>query len=270
EYSHDVIFDKALEFIDEHKAEPFFLYLADTIPHANNEAREEGMEVPELGKYASTDWAPGEKGFAAMVDRLDSDVGRLMEKLKEHGIDENTIVFFTSDNGPHKEGGRNPEFFNSNGPLQGIKRALYDGGIRVPMIVRWPGKIKAGSRSEYIGYFADFLPTAAELAGEATPENLDGISFLPALTGDNANQPAHDYLYWEFYEQGSRQAVRFGDWKAIAEPMYSDNIELYNIREDIGEEHNLSKQRPDLVAQARSYIKEAHQPSPLWKIPGKK
>ncbi|MEZ6046360.1 MAG: sulfatase-like hydrolase/transferase [Planctomycetaceae bacterium] len=123
EYSHDVIFDKALEFIDEHKAEPFFLYLADTIPHANNEAREEGMEVPELGKYASTDWAPGEKGFAAMVDRLDSDVGRLMEKLKEHGIDENTIVFFTSDNGPHKEGGRNPEFFNSNGPLQGIKRS---------------------------------------------------------------------------------------------------------------------------------------------------
>ncbi|MCA9039485.1 MAG: arylsulfatase [Planctomycetaceae bacterium] len=270
EYSHDVIVEQMLQFVEKHHAEPFFVYWADTIPHANNEARAEGMEVPDLGPYAETDWAPGEKGFAAMVARLDANVGRLMKKLKELGVDDNTIIFFTSDNGPHKEGGRNPEFFDSNGPLKGIKRELYDGGIRVPMLVRWPSKIKAGSRSQYTGYFADFLPTAAELAGVSAPENLDGLSFVTALTGNPADQPQHKYLYWEFYEQGSRQAVRFGDYKAIVEPMGSNHIEIYNVTEDIGEEQDLAEKRPDLVEQALAYIKEAHVPSPDWKIPQQK
>ncbi|MAT16500.1 MAG: N-acetylgalactosamine-6-sulfatase [Planctomyces sp.] len=270
EYSHDVIFDQMMQFVDDHHKEPFFLYWADTIPHANNEARDEGMEVPDLGQYADRDWTPGEKGFAAMVARLDQHVGELMQRLEELGIDDNTIIFFTSDNGPHKEGGRNPDFFDSNGPLRGIKRALYDGGIRVPMLVRWPGKIEAGSKSDYIGYFADFLPTAAELAGVTAPSDIDGLSFVPTLMGNADDQPEHEYLYWEFYEQGSRQAVRFGDYKAIVEPMYSDNIEIYNVTKNISEEENLARERPDLIKQARSYIKEAHTPSPDWEVPKQK
>ncbi|QDU78341.1 Arylsulfatase [Polystyrenella longa] len=267
EYSHDLIVDRMLQFVDEHHSEPFFLYWADTIPHANNEARDEGMEVPDFGPYADKDWSAAEKGFAAMVTRLDTHVGELMKKLRELRIDDNTIVFFTSDNGPHKEGGRDADFFDSNGPLRGIKRALYDGGIRVPMLVRWPRKIKAGSRSDYIGYFADFLPTAAELTAVTTPEDLDGISIVPELTGHSESQPQHEYLYWEFYEQGSRQAVRFGDYKAIVEPMYSDNMEIYNVTKDIAEQHNLAIHQPELVKRAKSYIKEAHTPSPVWTVP---
>jgi arylsulfatase A-like enzyme len=263
EYSHDLLTREALAFVDAHKDGPFFLYLAYTIPHANNEAGKKGMEVPDYGIYADKDWPDAQKGTAAMISRLDRDIGRLVERLEKHGIDDNTVIFFTSDNGPHREGGNDPDFFDSNGPLRGIKRDLYEGGIRVPMLVRWPGKFVAGQVSDFAGSFADFLPTAAELAGTAPPEVHDGISFVPALLG--TAQKEHDYLYWEFYERGFGQAVRMGRWKAVRNRGKDRPIELYDLAEDLGESHNVAAEHPDVVARAAAALEEAHVPSPLWK-----
>jgi arylsulfatase A-like enzyme len=265
DYSHDLIAEEALRFIDRSKDRPFFLYLSVTLPHANNEARDRGMEVPDMGEYANLDWPEPQKAHAAMISRLDRDVGRVMERLKQHAIDERTIVFFTSDNGPHREGGNDPDFNDSNGPLRGIKRDLYEGGIRVPMIVRWPGRIRAGSVSEHAGYFPDFLPTAAQLAGVESPAGIDGISFLPALTG-RGTQARHDALYWEFYERGGSQAVRMGDWKAVRKPWGGPAIELYNLREDPGETRDVAASHPEVVAAARAAMERAHVPSPLWRV----
>lgn len=266
DYSHDLIVEKALEFIDREKTRPFFLYFAATIPHANNEARAKGMEVPDFSEYASQNWPEPQKRMAAMVSRLDRDVGRILKKLKQYRIDKNTIVFFTSDNGPHREGGNNPKFFNSNGPLRGIKRALYDGGIRVPMIVRWPGKTPRGITSDYSGYFADFMPTAAEIAGLESNFQTDGLSFVDAIFGKKQKQKKHDYLYWEFYEGGSAQAVRMGKWKAVRKPMFGKKVELFDVTTDVGEKHDLANSHPEVVAQALRFMKEAHRPSSLWKV----
>ena len=268
DYSHDLIAEEALAFVDRNQDQPFFLYLAFTTPHANNQARNEGMEVPDYGIYADKDWPEAQKGTAAMISRMDADIGRLMARLKQHGIDENTIVFFTSDNGPHREGGNNPDFFDSNGPLRGIKRALYEGGIRVPMIVRWPGKIAAGAVSNHVGYFGDFLPTAAELAGAPPPENTDGVSFAAELLG-RGDQQQHEYLYWEFYEQGSARAVRMGSYKGVARPFYGE-IELYNLESDLGERNNVADEHPDIVTRMRQIMDAAHVPSPDWRLPGQR
>ena len=224
------------------------------------------MEVPDFGIYADKDWPEAQKGTAAMISLLDSDVGRLMTLLKEQGIDENTIVFFTSDNGPHAEGGNDPDFFDSNGQLRGIKRDLYEAGIRVPMLVRWPGKTPAGTVSNHVGYFGDFMATAAEIATAQVPASLDSISFLPAILGETDWQQEHDYLYWEFYERGSAQAVRMGNWKAVRKPMFGGQIELYNLESDSGEEIDVSEGFPDIVSKARKSMEEAHTPSPLWKV----
>ena len=222
-YMDDLFTSAALNFLRINKPDPlnnyrpFFLYLAYTIPHANNEEGQRtgnGMEVPSDAPYSDQPWPQTEKNKAAMITRLDAYVGRLLDKLKELKIDDNTIVFFSSDNGPHKEGGVDPKFFQSAGPLRGIKRDLYEGGIRVPLIVRWPGKIKPGTVSDRVSAFWDFLPTAAEIAQAKAPEQLDGLSLLPALLGKpQTNQ--HDFLYWEFHERGFQQAVRMGDWKAV-------------------------------------------------------
>ena len=266
EYSHELISEEALRFVEEHAQQRFFLYLALTLPHANNEAGKEGMEVPDLGIYADKDWPEAQKGTAAMISLLDRDVGRLMTLLKEQGIDENTIVFFTSDNGPHAEGGNDPDFFDSNGQLRGIKRDLYEGGIRVPMLVRWPGKAPSGTVSSHVGYFGDLMATAAEIAAVQAPANLDSISFLPAILGETDRQQKHDYLYWEFYERGSAQAVRMGNWKAVRKPMFGDQIELYNLESDSGEEIDVSEGFPEIVSRARKIMEEAHTPSPLWNV----
>ncbi len=265
QYSHDLIAQEALDFIDRNHERPFFLYYAVTIPHANNEAGKKGMEIPDHGIYAEQDWPEAQKGTAAMITRLDRDIGRMLDRLKRHGIDERTIVFFSSDNGPHREGGNDPDFFDSNGPLRGIKRDLYDGGIRVPMIVRWPGQAPAGTTSSHVGYFGDFLATAAEIAGVDAPPALDSISFLPAIRGRHDEQRAHRYLYWEFFERGSAQAVRVGDWKAVRRPFGHGAIELYNIRKDIGEQHDLAGTHPVVLSKIRASMREAHVPSPLWK-----
>ncbi len=268
DYSADLIADDAVTFVRDHRDKPFFLYFAATLPHANDEAKPNGMEVPDYGPYADRDWPAPEKGYAAMVTRLDAEVGRIMAELKTLQLDENTIVFFTSDNGPHAEGGYHPTFFNSGGGLRGIKRDLYEGGIREPMIARWPGHTPAGTTSTFVGYFPDFLPTAAELAGAKAPPHVDGLSFVSTLVGETRTQSAHPFLYWEFYEpHKSAQAVRTGDWKGIRNPIFTGAIELYDLANDAVEQHNVASNHPDVVAQIRTDMERAHVPSPLWKVP---
>ncbi|MEO8268969.1 MAG: arylsulfatase [Aureliella sp.] len=266
DYSHDLFANDALEFVRENATSPFFLYLALTIPHANNEAARmvgNGAEVPTYGIYANEQWPDPDKGQAAMITRMDGDIGRLLDLLKELSIDENTLVFFTSDNGPHDESNHDLARFNPSGPLTGIKRSLTEGGVRVPMIARWPEKIKAGTVSEHVGYFADVLPTLIDLTGAKTKVSTDGISFLPTLTG-RGEQKEHEYLYWEFYEQGSRQSVRFGDWVAIRQPMFSGPVSLFNVKQDIAEQNDLADQNPELVAKGVAYMELAHTPSENW------
>jgi len=260
EYSHDLFAAEALQFVEKHRKEPFFLYLALTIPHANNELGKAGMETPSDEPYTQQPWPQNQKNHAAMITRMDRDVGRLLALLQELGIDDNTIVLFTSDNGPHREGGNDPTFFASSGVLRGIKRSLHEGGIRVPMIVRWPGRIKAGSTSEHIGAFWDVLPTLAELAGGEAIEKTDGISFVPALFGKE--QKTHEFLYWEFHEAGFLQGVRMGPWKAVRK--LGTPMELYNLERDLGEMNDIAGQHPEIVARIEAYLQGARTPSETW------
>ena len=189
-----------------------------------------------------------------MITRLDGDVGKVLDRLRDLGLADNTIVLFTSDNGPHKEGGADPAFFQSAGPLRGFKRAMYDGGIRVPMIVRWPGKIPAGTVSDAVWAFWDVLPTLAALVGHSPPARVDGIDVTAALIG--TLQPRHDFLYWEFHEGGFKQAVRVDDWKAVR--LARDKpLELYDLKSDIGERHDVARDHPDVVAKIEAYLKNA-------------
>jgi arylsulfatase A-like enzyme len=243
-YSHNLFTQEALDFIRRKQNQPFFLYLPYTIPHANNELGDQGMEVPSDAPYSHKAWPQQQKNYAAMITRLDGDVGKILALLAELGLDQDTIVFFSSDNGPHEEGGATAEFFNSNGPLHGIKRDLYDGGVRVPMIVRWPEKIKAGQTNHQPFALWDFLPTAAEIVGTQAPADIDGISILPALLG--GKQKNHKFLYWEFHERGFEQAVRMGEWKAVRHGL-NDPVELYDLKTDISEQRDLAAQHPDVV-----------------------
>ncbi len=264
EYSYDLMEQEALQFVTENKDGPFFLYFAVTLPHANNEAGKNGMEVPDYGVYEGQDWPQAEKGRAAMVSRLDRGVGRLLRRVKNLGIDGNTLVFFGSDNGPHREGGSDPNFFTGSGPLRGIKRDLYEGGIRVPLIARWPGHIEAGAVSAHVSAFWDFLPTCAALAGAEAPETTDGLSLVPTLLGNARKQEQHEFLYWEFHERGSAQAVRFGRWKAICLP--SGNLELYDLANDLGETTDVAAGHPEEVAEARAYLARARTESKFWPL----
>jgi len=278
QYSHDLCTKEALVFLEQNRDMPFFLYLAYTIPHANNEAGREGMEVPSFGQYADKDWPEPQKGHAAMITRMDGDIGKLFAKLAELDIDDDTLVIFTSDNGPHREGGNNPDFNDSNGPLRGIKRDLYEGGIRVPMIARWPGKIKAGSVSNHVSAFWDFLPTCCELASIKNPKGIDGISMVPTLLGKEQEQKKHEFLYWEFHGRGTKQAVRMGEdsrragshWKGVrlnVEKNPDGPIELYNLKVDIAEKHNVADLHPEIVAKIAMYMNTAHVPSEYWPLP---
>ena len=269
DYAPDVIFDKAMQWLDQNKAKPFFLYFASTLPHANNEAARgvgDGQEIPDYGIYKDKPWPDPDKGQAAMISHLDAQVGKLLAKLKAYGLERNTLVIFTSDNGPHQEGKNNLEFFDANGPLRGMKRALYEGGVRVPFIVRWPGKIKAGTTSGHIGYFGDVMATVSALTKQPMPSGLDSISFMPTLLKQNGKQQQHKYLYFEFYEQGGRQSVRFGQWKAIREPMLTGKIQLFDLSQDLGETKDIAAARPDLVQQAAKYMDEAHVNDPRWQV----
>lgn len=271
DYTHDLIFEEAMKWLAENRDKPFFLYLPFTIPHANNEGTRgtgDGQEIPDHGIYTDEDWPSPDKGQAAMITRMDRDIGTLLKTLREYGVDENTLVIFTSDNGPHKEGGNDPEFFDANGPLKGLKRALYEGGIRVPTIARWPGKIQAGSTSDHSSYFGDLYATVCALTGQEVPQGLQSISILPTLLGTGA-QMSHEYLYWEFYEQGSRQAVRFGNWKAIRQPMLTGEVELFDLSTDLGESNNLASSHSELVRKAIQFMDDAHVPDPAWKVRGR-
>ncbi|MBA7644669.1 MAG: sulfatase-like hydrolase/transferase [Calditrichaeota bacterium] len=260
QYSHDLLAREALAFVERSRDNPFFLYLALTIPHANNEGGPKGMEVPSTEPYANEDWPEPQKGHAAMITRMDRDIGRLLAKIRELGLDEETLVIFTSDNGPHREGGTDPEFNDSNGPLRGIKRDLYEGGIRVPLIARWPGRIRPGDESDHVSAFWDFLPTVCEIAGVKPYEGTDGLSYLPALFG--GEQKEHEFLYWEFK---SIQAVRMGDWKGIRFGTKS-KLELYDLKNDMGENNDIAGKHPDIVARIEACLKTARTDSEFWPV----
>ncbi len=272
EYAPDLFIEDALEFIGTNHKDPFFLYFAMNVPHANNEAGNRGMEVPDLGRFAEEDWPDPEKGFAAMIHNIDRDTGRILDLLRELKIAEDTLVIFTSDNGPHQEGGHKADFFDSNGPFRGIKRDLTEGGIRVPTIAWWPGVIKAGQVDDAHWYFGDMMATVADIAGVDAPDDIDSDSFLATLRGQPREKKwqRKSRMYWEFYERGSAQAIRFGKWKAIRKPMFTGPIALYDMSNDPGEKQNYAARRPDLVEHAANLLDQAHQPDPNWKVPGKR
>jgi len=286
QYAPDLIQEQALAFVDSQTGDqPFFLFLPYILPHAELVAPDDSIFQAFRGKFAEkpfkgADYGPGattggyasqpypHATFAAMVTRLDVYVGQLMAKLKEKGLDKNTLVIFTSDNGPHLEGGADPLFFNSGGGFRGFKRDLYEGGIREPFLARWPGVIKPRTQNNYVGAFWDLLPTLAELAGARNPSRIDGLSFVPALTGQGS-QVKHDYLYWEFHEGGGKQAIRQGDWKAVRLNVSTNPngpIELYNLVKDPGEKQNLAGQFPDRVKKMGQLMRESHQPSALFPL----
>ena len=283
-YSADLIHKAALDFLETNSNKPFFLFYPTTIPHAELFAKEEyinlfrGKFEPEkafkgtdsgpdfrLGPYGSQPEAHA--AFAAMIRELDDYVGGILQKVEELGLTKNTIVIFASDNGPHIEGGADPDYFNSNGDLKGYKRDMYEGGVRTPLIVKWPSKIKPGSTSDHISAFWDFMPTFAEITGAPVPEGVDGLSFLPALLGKNQNQEQHQYLYWEFHEQGGKIGVRMGDWKAVKRDIDrtpQGSTELYNLKEDIGETNDLAYSHAEIVKKMEDFMKEAHTPSDVF------
>ena len=277
-YSHDLIHEQSLKFIRDNAKRPFFAYLPITIPHAAMQAPEEDVAPfrkkfsqfeDKIGKYShGTKVRNPVAAFAGMMTRMDRGVGEVLDLLDELKIADNTLVLFTSDNGPHYEGGHQPGFFNSNGPLKGHKRDLYEGGIRCPLLVRWPGKVKAGSTSDHISAHWDLFPTFCELAGTETPRNLDGISFLPALLGKKQKQ--HEYVYWEFFEGGGKRAVRIGKWKAVQNQLTRKGqdapVEIYDLTADRAEKNNLATRKPELIAHARDIFKQAHTPSQIWKF----
>ncbi|WKN44881.1 arylsulfatase [Tunicatimonas pelagia] len=275
DYSHDLFIKEALQYIDNQQNAPFFLYLPLTIPHNNGEApKGERQEVPDLGLYTDRPYlteAPAPirqetKGYAAMITRLDKDVGQIMKRLKDRKMDNNTIVIFSSDNGPMPYHHQFTAFFSSNAQFSGYKMDLLEGGIRVPLIVRWPERVSAGSVSSHPSAFWDFLPTVADLVGQEYPAGVDGISFLPELMGKQ--QPKHEHLYWEYQ---NLQAVRMGPWKGIrtypakASPSV---IQLYNISEDISERINVADQHPDIVGQIASIMEQEHKYSSRYPFEG--
>ncbi len=268
DYTPDLFLAEARQFIRQHRDEPFFLYFSMILPHANNEAmRQEGdgTEIPDYGIYADRDWPDQDKGHAAMITRMDRDVGELLALLRELEIDERTLVIFTSDNGPHNESRHNLGRFNPSGNLRGIKRDLYEGGIRVPFIARWPGRIAPGTSSGHISYFGDMMATFADLAGTRVPEgDRQSISMLPALLGDDDEQAEHDYLYWEFHERRTAQAVRQGPWKAVRVPAATGDIELYNLEGDLGEQNNIAADHPDIARRMERIMEDAHMPTNHW------
>ncbi|WP_455216958.1 sulfatase-like hydrolase/transferase, partial [Kaarinaea lacus] len=226
------------------------------------DAGDDGLEVPSLGEYEKLDWPKPQKAYAAMVTRLDSYVGSILEELAKQGIDKNTIVFFSSDNGPHKESGNDPEFFNSASNLRGLKRELYEGGIRVPMIAWAPGLIKGGSVSDHVSYFPDVLPTIMEMSGIAINRPVDGISFYPALAGNVGNQKEHEFLYWEYHGAGGSRALRMGNWKSVISP-YEGFMELYDLDKDPGEKNDVSDEYKDIVSLHNRIIEREHTDLPL-------
>jgi len=258
-YSQNLIANNVLDWVRKHKDRPFFLFYALTLPHAH-------FQIDDVGQYATTDWTPLQKNYAAMVSRLDSDIGRLLDLLAELRIDENTLVIVAGDNGNSDIPEIRRHFNQASNGLRGFKRKMYEGALRQAAIARWPGKVPAGRVSDELWAFWDFLPTAVELAGAKLPPNFqpDGFSLVSYLRGGPA--PRREYFYWELHEQQrSRQAVRFGDWKAVRMGV-SSPIELYNLKADPGETKDLADQNPDVVARAEMLMRTARTEDPNWPL----
>jgi arylsulfatase A len=287
DYVNDLFTKEAAGIIEKDDPRPFFVYLNYTVPHAELRAPSDALDrfrgqfpetpfsnppadekptgarfdVPSLG-YRSQ--PTPHATFAAMITRMDRDVGRLVDLIRTRGLDNRTLVMFISDNGPHQEGGGDPAFFRSSGGLRGIKRDLYEGGIRVPMIARWPGVVPAGRTSDHVWAHWDMLPTLADIAGARAPAGLDGLSMAQALRG--GSQATHPFLYWEFHERGFQQAVRNGRWKAVRlKP--GTPLELYDLVADPGEARNVASAHPDIVGHIETFLKTARTESDRW--PGK-
>lgn len=283
-YSQDLIQEYALKFIENNKNNPFFLYVPMVLPHAELLVPEDSLIQQFRAKFPDTphkgvDDGPGfRKGgyasqehpraaYAAMVARLDAHVGQIIEKLKEQGIYDNTLIVFTSDNGPHREGGNDPDFFNSNGMYRGYKRDLYEGGIRVPTVVSWENRIPAGAETHFAFAFWDYLPTFSEILDKNAPENIDGISVLPTLLA-KGEQKQRDYFYFEFLEMGGRQVVIRDNWKLLhlnirsQKPVY----ELYNIASDPSEKHNVISLYPEKADELKKIMKSARVEDGNWKL----
>lgn len=275
-YSHDLIMAKALEFIRSNKGKPFFCFMPITIPHAAMHVPDEDHEpfrkvFPQfegvIGKYKGPEVDNPVAAFAGMMTRMDRGVGDVLDLIKELGLVLNTLVMISSDNGPHKEGGHRPDFFNSNGGLRGIKRDLYEGGIRVPLIAHWPGVIAPGTETSHVSAQWDLLPTFCDLAGIPSPAMIDGKSMVPTLMGRHGEQQRHDYLYFEFHERGKKQAIVMGDWKGVRTNLAQNPdapLELYNLAQDRGEEINIAESNPQIVLKMKALMKEAHVPSEIF------
>jgi arylsulfatase A len=284
DYANDLFSKEASEFIAKADARPFFLYLNYTVPHAELRVPEDSLaavkdhfpETPFVNAAADArltgpdDVSLGYRSqptpkaaFVAMIQRMDRDIGRLADVIKDRGLDRQTLFMFISDNGPHQEGGGDPVFFKSSGDLRGIKRDLYEGGIRVPMIAKWPGTIPQGRTNNHVWAHWDMFPTLAELAGAKAPAGLDGISMTRALRGQP--QPTHDFLYWEFHERGFQQAVRMGPWKAVR-LQKGGPLELYNLDRDPGERENVAAANPEVVKEIEAYLATARTDSQPWPV----
>lgn len=269
-YSMDAMVEEALTFIKKNKTSPFFLYLPFPVPHVSIQVPEDSLkeyeetfpETPYLGDLGYTPHPTPRAAYAAMITRMDREIGKILALLEELGLAENTLVMFSSDNGPTFNGGTDSAFFESAGPLRGLKTMLYEGGIRVPMIARWPGKIRPGSETDHISAFWDVLPTITDIVGCNSQKNIDGISFLPSLLGHDENQKKHEYLYWEY---NGKQAVRMGSWKAYR-PGFQEKIELYNLEDDIGEQNDLALKHPEIVAKIEEILQTARTESELFPL----
>jgi arylsulfatase A len=268
-YSEDLFIEASLKFIRENKDHPFFLYFPTQVPHGRSPKDGDEIQVPDLGPYADRDWTHLEKLYAAAMTRLDGDVGRIIRQLKDLGIDDNTLIILTSDNGDENSYYKYTQRFHATGPLRGKKRFLYEGGIRVPMIARWPGKIQPAQTSPLPGAGWDFMATFADLAGAARPDSTDGVSLVPTLLGHPERQEHREYLYWEF-NMGKQQAVRMGPWKGIRFGGTQEPIELYDLSVDIGEAHNVADAHPDIVERIAAIMVEARANSEFtrfWPLP---
>lgn len=268
EFADDLFADEAMRFVQAEQDRPFFLYWSLVTPHANNErtrALGNGAQVPDFGPYADEQWPETDKGHAAMITRLDGHVGRLLDELQRLGIAENTLVIFTSDNGPHNESRHDLARFQPSGPFSGTKRSLTDGGIRVPMIAWWPGRVPAGQVSDMPSYFGDWFATACELAGCELPPNRDSISLVPMLTNRVADQRKHEFLYWEFHEGGFKQAVLYqGRWKAIRRKNADGALVLFDQVHDPAEKTDVAADHPDVISVIESYLQTARSDNEFW------
>ncbi|HWB96133.1 MAG TPA: arylsulfatase [Bryobacteraceae bacterium] len=251
-YSHDEISNRALAFLSKNHARPFFLYAPFTPPHGR-------FEVPDAAPYENTDWPTPAKNLAAMITRLDTSVGQILDALREHHLEENTLVIFASDNGPGEMSNRN---FASSGSFRGVKRDLYEGGIRVPFLAYWKGRITPGKTDQPIAFW-DFVPTICELLHATPPSDLDGVSFLPTLLGNAGAQKQHEYFYWEFFERGFQQALRIGDWKSVRLKPGAP-LELYDLAADPGEHKNVAADNPAILRQMEERLRTCRTKTERW------